>query len=113
MFFYRLCRREEGFTLVELMVVLLILGILVGIATASFIFSVTASKETACKSNLKIVRGAVSRYYSANDEYPASLNDLVPDFIENEAGLICPESGETYQYDSVTGEVRCPYHTDY
>lgn len=105
--------REEGFSIVELMVVLLILGILIGIVTASFVFSVRTSKETACKSNLRIIREQLTLYYQDYGEFPPSLQDLVPDYIEGEKCLFCPESGEAYDYDPGTGEVACPYHTDY
>jgi prepilin-type N-terminal cleavage/methylation domain-containing protein len=109
----RLIQGEDGFTLVEMMVVLLILGILVGLVTASFVFSLSASKETACKANLKIIREAVSRYYAQHEDFPATLQDLIPDYIDSETGTFCPESGETYDYDPATGEVHCTYHTDY
>jgi prepilin-type N-terminal cleavage/methylation domain-containing protein len=112
MFFDRLRHREEGFTIVELMVVLLIIGILVGIATMSFLFSLSASKDTACKANLRTIREAINRYYVDFHDYPPDLLALVPDYIDSETGMDCPESGERYQYDPTTGDVMCPYHPD-
>ena len=113
MFLDRFRHREEGFTFVELMVVVLIIGILVGIATMSFVFSVSTSKDTACKANLKTIREAVSQYYVRFRAYPPDLQALVPDYIENDAAMDCPGSGELYLYDQSTGGVTCPYHTDY
>ena len=104
--------RDDGFTLVELMVVILIIGILVGIAVVSFTLSVSASKKAACKANLKVIREAVIVYYTVNETDPASLADLVPDYIQSDNSLKCPESGEDYLYDPLTGEVSCPYHSD-
>jgi len=112
MYFHRLLHGENGFTIVELMVVLLILGILFGIALASFLFSVSASKNTACKANLKILREAVNRYYANSDSYPPDLQALVPDYIESASSLYCPESGEAYEYDPLTGEVKCPFNPE-
>lgn len=106
----RALKRDEGFTLAELLVVMLIIGILVGIAVMSFAFSVTASKKTACSANLKTIRDQISVYYSEYDHFPSSLDDLVPDFIDKEERFFCPDSGDAYVYDEVTGEVTCPFH---
>jgi prepilin-type N-terminal cleavage/methylation domain-containing protein len=103
--------REEGFTLVELMMVLVVIGILLSLAFASFYFSTQSSREAACKSNLKILRNAINIYYMENEAYPASLLDLIPDYIDGSNGMFCPSSGEDYVYDPVTGEVTCPFHT--
>ena len=102
--------REDGFSLVELMVVTLIIGVLVSIATASFLVSIRASKETACKANLRVIREAVTAYHCRHEENPPALEDLIPDFIQAENDLRCPTTQLTYEYDPATGEISCPYH---
>lgn len=104
---------EDGFTLVEMMVVLLVLGILVSIALASFVFSVSASKESVCKANLRIVRESIEMYRSVQEDYPPDLDALVPEYLKSGDCLYCPISGDRYEYDPSTGEVNCPYHKDY
>ncbi len=104
--------REEGFSLIELMIVVGIIGVLVSIAMVSFAISLSTSKKAACRSNLKIIRNQILVYYTAHDADPPSLGDLVPGFIENDRGIRCPETGEEYDYDPGSGEVSCPYHTD-
>ena len=104
--------RENGFTLVELMIVVLIIAVLIGIAVVSFTVSISASKKAACRANLKIIHDELVVYYTVHGDDPATLNDLIPDYIENGDSLRCPESGEDYIFDPVTGEVSCPYHTD-
>jgi competence protein ComGC len=104
--------RDDGFTLMELMMVIGIIGVLVGIAVASFAVSVNVSKKTACKANLKTIEEQVVVYHIDNDVYPPTLQDLVPDYIENEDSLYCPESGDAYLYDRATGDASCPYHKD-
>ncbi len=104
--------REDGFTVLELMMVVIIIGVLVGIAVASYTISVSVSKKTACKANLRIIEEQIIVYHSYYDVDPTTLQDLVPDLIGNEKSLHCPESGEAYVYDSTTGDVSCPYHKD-
>jgi prepilin-type N-terminal cleavage/methylation domain-containing protein len=103
---------EEGFSLLELLMVAAIIGILVSIAVVSFAVSVSASKKTVCKANLRIIEEQTLVYRSKYDENPPALTDLVPEFIKDEKSLHCPESGEEYDYNPATGEVSCPYHTD-
>ncbi len=104
--------REDGFTVVEMMMVLLIIGILLGIAFISYSFSLDRTKETACRANLKTVRGAIAAYEANHGSYPPSLQDLVPEYLEGGFDFRCPKSGEGYEYDSEGGTVSCHYHHD-
>src|SRR5690242_1961052 len=60
----RLIKNSKGFTLIELMIVVAIIGILAAIAIPKFADLVTKSKESAVKGSLGSVRSAVSIYYS-------------------------------------------------
>lgn len=70
-------RRVSGFTLIELLVVMVIIAILVSIAAPRYFNSVEKSKETVLKQDLSAMRDAIDKYYSDNDKYPDSLEDLV------------------------------------
>jgi prepilin-type N-terminal cleavage/methylation domain-containing protein len=58
----KMFRKDEGFTLVELMVVVLIIGILVAIAIPVFNAATATAKSRACFSNQRVIEGAVQQY---------------------------------------------------
>ncbi|HOW27212.1 MAG TPA: prepilin-type N-terminal cleavage/methylation domain-containing protein [Elusimicrobiota bacterium] len=66
-------KNSKGFTLIELMIVVAIIGILAAIAIPKFADLVTKSKESAVKGSLGSVRSAVSIYYSDTEGvFPAT-----------------------------------------
>jgi general secretion pathway protein G len=68
---------EGGFTLVELMIVMTIIGILSAIAIPSFIRSVQKAKEAVLKEDLHTMRNAIDSYTVDKEKAPQSLDDLV------------------------------------
>jgi general secretion pathway protein G len=71
-------RRESGgFTLVELLVVIVVLAVLAAIVLPKFIDSSRRSKEAALRSNLKLYRNAIARFYNDCGVYPLNLDNLV------------------------------------
>ncbi len=109
----RRASRQEGFTIVEMAVVLFIMSILVGIAILSYSFSVTRSKQTVCRANLKTIRKAIAFYDALNGHKPATLYDLLPEYLDENCDFRCPYSHEEYSCDAETGKVSCPCHPDY
>lgn len=71
-------RREggRGFTLVELLVVIVVLAVLAAIVLPKFMNSGQRAKESALRSDLKLLRNAVSLYDADTGYYPSSLADL-------------------------------------
>jgi general secretion pathway protein G len=68
---------ESGFTLVELMVVMLIIGVLAAIAIPSYVASVKNAKEAVLKEDLHVMRNAIDSYTMDKQKAPQSMDDLV------------------------------------
>ena len=68
---------ESGFTLVELMIVMTIIGILSAIAIPSYIRSVKKANEAVLREDLHTLRTAVDSYTVDKEKAPQSLDDLV------------------------------------
>ncbi|KAF0209147.1 MAG: type II secretion system protein [Actinomycetota bacterium] len=62
----KMFRKDEGFTLVELMVVVLIIGILVAIAIPVFNSASGTARNRTCQSNQRTIEGAVQQYLAGN-----------------------------------------------
>lgn len=73
----RAARSARGFTLLELMIVLAIMGILITIAQPSLKQSVIRAREAVLREDLYQMRDALDQYYADNGKYPAALNDLI------------------------------------
>jgi len=70
-------RRSAGFTLLELITVVAIIGILVGIALPNFKTAIIQSREAVLKEDLFRFRDVIDQYYADKGKYPASLDALV------------------------------------
>lgn len=69
--------RYDGFTLIELMIVMLIIGILASIAIPSYLSSIKNAKEAVLKEDLHVIRDAIDSYTMDKQKAPQSLDDLV------------------------------------
>jgi general secretion pathway protein G len=69
--------RARGFTLVELMVVLTIIGLLLSIVVPNYVGKVRRAEEAVLKENLTLMRDALDKHYADAGRYPGSLDELV------------------------------------
>lgn len=70
-------KKEKGFTLVEIITVLVLIGILVSIALPIYRSSVIRAREAVLKENLFQMRDAISKFYQDKGKYPTTLDDLI------------------------------------
>lgn len=104
-------RNQKGFTLVELMVVVVIIGILAAIAVPIYRNVQTNATENACRANIRTLEGVLEVWKADNnsESYPDSLDVLVNQGYIKEKPT-CPLNGGDYTYTQSTGTVTCDDH---
>ena len=80
--------REEGFTLIELMIVVSIIAILAGILIPNFVNARAQAMTAACESNLRSIATAAELYYADQQVYPASGDVTASLFTANGTGYL-------------------------
>ena len=70
-------RKRRGFTLIELMVVLTVIGLLLAIVVPDYVGRVRRAEEAVLQENLTIMRDALDKHFADVGRYPASLEELV------------------------------------
>lgn len=87
----------RGFTLIELLVVIAIIGILSSVVLASLNSARQKGRDARRIADVKQLQLALELYYDSENEYPAALSSLSPDFIS--AIPLDPGTGDSYSYD--------------
>ena len=74
--------RERGFTLLELLIVMTLIGILASITIPSLIQYPIRAKEAVLKTNLKEIRNGLEQFYADKGRYPATFEELSPKYLK-------------------------------
>jgi general secretion pathway protein G len=73
--------QQAGFSLIELIVVVTIIGILASVAVVQVKNAQRKAQEAALKDNLFEMRKAIDNFYADKQRYPNDLNELVPNYL--------------------------------
>ena len=104
----RFHRKSKGFTLIELMIVVAIIGILAAIAIPRFANLIDRAREARTQGNLGAIRSAMAIHYGATDgTWPATIAALVPTYIDAVPTVLLPSAmghAETANEIAVAGD---------
>ena len=73
--------QQSGFTLIELIVVVTIIGLLAGIAVVQVRYAKRKAQEAALMGDLHEMRKAIDDFYADKQRFPSDLNELVPNYL--------------------------------
>jgi prepilin-type N-terminal cleavage/methylation domain-containing protein len=100
--------RKGGFTLVEIMIVVAIIGLLASIAIPNFVKARTTAQRNACISNLRQIDGAIQQWAmdtKQGDTATVTAADILP-YLRS--AVVCPAGGKTFadSYSVTTVDAR-------
>jgi prepilin-type N-terminal cleavage/methylation domain-containing protein len=101
---------RKAFTLVEIMIVVLIIGILLGIAVPNFTRARAASRQKTCISNLRAIRSATEQWVvdaRKKNNDPVEKTELIGPTLYIKTEPRCPTTNAIYNYMNVGDNPRC------
>lgn len=103
--------RQAGFTLVEIMIVVLILGMLLNIAAPAFIYARDNGQQKACLANLRNITMAKEQYAIQNNvagTVTPTWSNLSP-YVKSNTQPTCPTTNQVLNLNAVNSKPTCPY----
>lgn len=107
-------QRRAGFTFLEVMIVVMIIGILAAMAVPGLAGAADAAKEVRIRSDLQTIGSAVELYHVQHGAYPDSL-DVLAESGNGKEGYLksvpeSPDEKTSYTLNTSTGEVTCTFN---
>jgi len=94
---------RKAFTLMEILVVVAIMVILAGLGTVALMNELEKSREKTAGINAKTIKSAAMSFKTDTGNWPGSLNELVPKYLERPETLLDPW-GNQYQFQASEDE---------
>ena len=104
-------KKRQAFTLVELMIVVLILGVLAAIAIPRINGNAFKAGVNACRKNVDIINSQIELYYSRTGSWPVEIGEIIkdPNYFPDGPPK-CPFN-KPYVLITTNGKNRVPEHT--
>ncbi|MBA2113910.1 type II secretion system protein [Bremerella alba] len=98
-------RKPHGFSLLELLAVIVILGIIAAIVVPRLSTSSALSKQRVNEHNIATLNAAVERYFVNEGSWPTALADIGTDYLPNGVPAVPTDSKLSYTIDGKTHRV--------
>ena len=104
---------RAAFTLLELLIVVVILGVLAAIVIPRFVVSADDARKNGCKQNIAIINQAAERWYFEKGAWPKNKVweeiGIDPDYFPD-GNPTCPVDGSKYELDGTSHRVKGHNH---